>query len=143
MAGSDKRDAQRTRLQELFLNALKGNPSVTQAAAAAGVSRQTVYRWREEVPEFGNAWDDVREASIERLEQALYERAVDSSDQAAFFLLKALKPETYRERQTVEHTGAGGGAVKVEHSHDLSKLSADRIRELRSILAEATPDAPA
>jgi hypothetical protein len=44
------------------------------------------------------------------------------------------------ERLTV--TGADGGPIKTEHTerHDLTKLSTDQLRTLRSLLAEAKPD---
>lgn len=114
MATRDKRDAQRARLQELFLEALGQSPSVTKACEAAQVGRNTAYRWRDEYPEFADRWDDIKAAGIERLEDALYQRAIDTSDQAAMFLLKALKPHVYRDQQRVEHVGDGGGPVRLE-----------------------------
>lgn len=137
MAKANNSDAQRARLKEMFLGELDKTPSVTQAARAIEVDRSTVYAWRDADEAFAAAWDDVKEASIERIEVALMGRAVESSDQAAIFLLKALKPGVYREQARIEHTGAGGGAVQVEHAHDLSKLTVDEIRVWRDLAAKA------
>jgi hypothetical protein len=38
------------------------------------------------------------------------------NDVAAFFLLKALRPEKYRENAKIEHTGAGGAPIAVQVS---------------------------
>lgn len=42
----------------------------------------------------------------------------------------------------IELTGRNGGPIKTEHTerHDLSKLSSDQLRELRGLLAKASPD---
>jgi hypothetical protein len=37
------------------------------------------------------------------------------------FRLKALRPHLYRDRVSLEHTGAGGGAIKVEQGGDAGR----------------------
>jgi hypothetical protein len=45
----------------LFLQTVGATGNVAAACKAAGVSRQTVYRHREQFPEFAKAWDDSLE----------------------------------------------------------------------------------
>ena len=63
----------------------------------AGVGRQVVYRWREEDEPFAEAWREAKAEAIEVLEQEAHHRAMSSSDTLLIFLLKAAKPDVYRE----------------------------------------------
>jgi len=49
---------------EAFLDALAAGQNVRLAAAMAGISRRTVYRWRRDDPDFAARWDDALEADI-------------------------------------------------------------------------------
>lgn len=103
-----------------FIQALAGGATVTQAAAQAGISRQHVYRYRGQDAEFDEAWQEVYEHGTERLEAEAFRRAVkgtqkpiyhlgkrvgsvrEYSDSLLMFLLKARKPDMYRERISVD-----------------------------------------
>lgn len=100
--------------------------NVTHACAAAGVDRKTAYKDRANNPDFAAAWDDAIEASVELLEQRARERAVDQSDTLMIFLLKAHRPERYRERREIEHSGKGGGPIEIRSV--TIDLSADAAR---------------
>lgn len=53
----------------LFLEALSAQPTVTSSCAYAGVSKKTVYRWRNASPPFAEAWDlalQIERDSFER-----------------------------------------------------------------------------
>ncbi len=69
-----------------------------RACQAAGVSRAHVYQLRKVNPEFAAAWDTALEDAVERLEFAVRQRALTTSDTLAIFLLKAHRPTMYRER---------------------------------------------
>lgn len=103
---------------------------MSESAKRAGVSRQAAYVQRETSPEFAAAWDDAIEQGIEALELEVRRRALDGceepvvsqgeiiattrkySDTLAIFLLKAHRPDRYRERRDVAVTGADGGPVE-------------------------------
>jgi hypothetical protein len=93
---------------DLFARSL----NVTIAAKGAGVDRATVYEHRKRIPEFAEAFEEARRAAIEKLEAAAYDRANKMSDTLAIFLLKAHKPELYRERNQTTNVNL-----------DLSKLT--------------------
>ena len=69
----------------------------------------TVQRWRRDADEsFRDALEDARERGTQYLEDAALERATDyerPSDALLMFLLKARRPEVYRERLDVRATG--------------------------------------
>lgn len=90
--------------------------TVATAADAVKMSRSGAYRQREVDPEFAAAWGEAYETSTELLEAEALQRAmgrdevvgVDKDGQPIFikkysdllliFLLKARRPEAYRER---------------------------------------------
>jgi hypothetical protein len=47
------------RIKKIFLESLSKNPIVKRVCEKHGISRQTVYRWREEDPDFASEMDVV------------------------------------------------------------------------------------
>jgi hypothetical protein len=90
-----RRDAMEGR--EPFLAAFRRSGNVRAACEVAGVARQVVYRWRERDETFAEAWVEAKAEAIEVLEHEAHRRAMNSSDTLMIFLLKAAKPEVYRE----------------------------------------------
>ncbi len=68
------------------------------AARMIGVGRRTLYKWRDSDDEFAGACHDASEDGIDVIEDVALKRAKDSSDRLLMFLLKARRPEKYRER---------------------------------------------
>lgn len=123
-----------------FLVALEESGMVSEACRQAGVARQTAYEARQRDEEFAIAWHEVEERAVERMEREAYRRAVEGtnkslisagkilgaereySDGLLTFLLKAKRPETYRENYKIEHAG------RVEHAHSgLEELDDDAL----------------
>lgn len=112
--------------KELFLAALRKAPHITAAAKAAGWNRSWAYRLRERDSEFAAAWDDALEEALDLCEEELHRRAFkgtlkpvfqggeqvgsirEYSDTLAIFLMKAHRPEKYRENVKLEHSGSIG-----------------------------------
>jgi hypothetical protein len=133
-----------------FLEAFESEGMVSKACQVIGVSRQAVYAERQRNEEFAVAWADVEERVVETMEREAYRRAVEGttkplvsagkhvtdvteySDSLLQFLLKARRPERYRENVKVEHSGGVTQRVQV----DLSKLSADELAALEGIAAK-------
>ena len=97
MAVRDKRDSRKKK----FIDALTTHGTVYHAAQAAGVSRQTVYRWREEDREFANLWYEAHENAVDEVENTIYHQAVGGNTLAAIFYLKAHRP-MYRDRLNID-----------------------------------------
>lgn len=143
MSGRALTDATRQRAREKFLKELARRGNVSAAAKAGVMSRAWFYREREENEEFAAAWDDALETAIDAIELEVRRRAVEGvrkpiigrvgkdqdgilkdehgkgmyireySDTLAALLLKAHRPEKFRERHDIRHSG------KI----DVSKLS--------------------
>ena len=129
----------------VFFENLSKSPNITKAAKAAGYTRQRVYQIRDEDPDFAKLWDDALAQSLDTAEGELYRRAVrgvvkpvyqggvevgkirEYSDTLMIFLLKAHKPEVYREVTRNELTGKNGGPI--QHK-DVTELTDDELARI-------------
>lgn len=77
---------------------------MTAACNVEGIGRRTYYDWRETDPVFAQAADTAIEAGTDVLEDEAKRRAVglSGSDTLLIFLLKARRPDKYRERHTID-----------------------------------------
>lgn len=80
-----------------FLKALQKHGVVTTAAQMAGIERTTAYVERSHNEEFRKQWDKALELGVEALEDIAKVRAFSGSDTLLIFLLKANRPDKYRE----------------------------------------------
>lgn len=96
---------------EKFLEALRAGGSVAMACRASTMSRASAYWRRDKEPEFRDAWLKALEDGTDGLEDALHLRAKRDDTTAAIFLLKARRPEIYRETIRQEHTGKDGAGI--------------------------------
>ena len=112
--------------KELFLEYLRERPNITKAARWAGYTREYVYELRKADPDFAKAWDEALEESVDLCEGEMHRLAFDGtlkpvfqsgekvgsireySDTLAIFLMKAHRPEKYRETTRTEITGKDG-----------------------------------
>jgi hypothetical protein len=135
-----KKDAWRA----TFLAVLAETGNVSEAVSATTVSRRFVYDERARNAEFAAEWDDALDQASDVMEREALRRAVEGWDEPVFgsmgqglgsgqvgtvrkysdtlliFLLKGARPEKFRERTDVRHSG------KI----DVSKLSDDELRAI-------------
>lgn len=106
-----------------FLEALADSANISEACKIAKVGRTTVYERRDSDPVFAQAMADALDDAVDALELEARRRALDGcerpvyhqgaqcgtileySDTLMIFLLKAHRPDKYRERSEVKHTG--------------------------------------
>lgn len=111
-----------------FLEELRKRGNVRDACRTAGIGRQTVYDLRGRDPEFAAAWDEAVDEAVDTMEGEAWRRAVEGVDEPVFgrvardqdgevgtirkysdalmnTLLKAHRPEKYRERVDVQQHG--------------------------------------
>lgn len=98
----------RANAQRMFIEQLTCGETVTNAAKLARIDRKTAYNWRETDQVFADAWDGALEVGTEKLEKEATRRALESSDTLLIFLLKARRPNVYRDRISAELTGKDG-----------------------------------
>ena len=90
------------------LKALEAGLSVSAACRSAVMSRSAYFDWLANDVEFAADVQAAIDAGTDRLEDIAQSRAEDSSDTLMIFLLKARRPDKYKERQSLEHTGKDG-----------------------------------
>lgn len=128
MLGRATTKATRQRARDLFLVELAARGNVSAAAAAGGMSRDWYYDQRKTDEAFAAAWESALETAIDAMELEARRRAVEGverpivgrvakdqdgiityvteySDTLMTLLLKAHRPDKYRERTDVQHTG--------------------------------------
>jgi hypothetical protein len=97
-----------TKEQHAFLAALpEAFGVIVTAAEAAGVDRRCHSNWIKN-PEYREAFEEAFEAGTQKLEAAAIERAsrkAKPSDILLIFMLKARRPDVYRDNVKHEHTG--------------------------------------
>lgn len=103
--------------RQTFIEALTSTGNVSHAASVVGCNKTTVYNHRKSDPEFAAEWEEALEAGTEALEQEARRRAMGweeerwtkdgshtvhkHSDLLLIFLLKARRPEVYRDNPPV------------------------------------------
>jgi hypothetical protein len=83
--------------QARFLLAFRDTGNVRASCQAAGIGRQTAYDWRDQYPPFAAQWDEAQEDAVDVLEAVALQRAKATSDTLLIFLLKAHRPDKYRD----------------------------------------------
>ena len=99
-----------------FLEAYRMVGVVGTAARAAGIHRDTHYKWLAADADYEKEFKAAREDAIDVLEEVAIRRATKAeapSDVLLIFLLKAMRPAIYRERYEV--TGRDGQPIQTEH----------------------------
>jgi hypothetical protein len=116
---------------KVFLDAYAGSGSVTVAAKAAGISRETHYARLDKDPEYRKAFESLQDQVGQYLEDVLVDRAVNGTKRQLFWrgkpvktrdghlvyevdydnnlatvLLKRFRPKLYREHIVQEHSGS-------------------------------------
>lgn len=105
-----------------FLAALSQNGNVTDACEIANVDRSTAYKQRNKDEAFAVQWDEAIDIAIDRLESEAHRRAalgtrkgiyykgdlvateLEYSDQLMITLLKAHRPDKYKDRLGIEYS---------------------------------------
>lgn len=141
-------------LKATFLDNLRDTCNVTLASQAVGISSGTVYKHRREDVLFAERWDEALSEGIDLLEAEAHRRAFRGTEEPVFykgdevgyitkysdpltmFLLKAHRPDKYRERSEVKQEISGG--MQLNDTTRAARLAA--LLQLAQKRAEATTD---
>jgi hypothetical protein len=104
-------------------------PNIAKCSRAAGITRATAYRWREDDSSFAEAWDEAKEEALDNLEEVVYEQGA-TNVVAAFGYLKAYRGEYWREKQQLDI-----------HTTGQIELAPANLDELKAELARLAVDA--
>lgn len=118
-----------------FLRRLAETSNIKAACAAAGICRSTAYRRRDSDAAFAQAMAEALDDSVDDLELEARRRAYEGCERPVFhqgsqcgtvreysdtlmiFLLKAHRPEKYREIRESRMTGPNGGPLEANVNH--------------------------
>lgn len=123
---------------------------IVSGCEAASVNRRVVYDWRERDPQFAADMDLAGKEALDLMEQEAHRRAargfekgvyhkgikVDTemqySDNLMMFLMKSRDPQRFRDNQSIELSGPGGGPIQHQ---DLSHLTDEQLAQIRAASA--------
>lgn len=102
-------------VQEIICRAIRSGNYLHTAAEAAGVSRQTVWNWKEKgekalTGKYRDFFDALKKAEAEAVQRnvALIQIAAETQWTAAAWWLERKHPNDFGRLERVEHTGADG-----------------------------------
>ena len=75
---------------------------MAHACRVSHIDRATAYRHREDNDAFATKWDEALSASVDRCEEKAFDMAWKGDSQLLQFILKAHRPDRYRETSRVE-----------------------------------------
>jgi len=138
---------------KFFVAVVATGGNVTKACAVAGYSRRSIYEYREKDEEFAKHFREALDKGVESLEHEAARRAHRGvnepvyyegervglkrkySDTLLIFLLKAHKPDKYRERLGIDFANATPEQVE-------AAILAMPLPKLRGMLARLDKDNP-
>jgi hypothetical protein len=118
-----------SRAREAFLTHLAQTSNVTESAELVGMSRRGIYDVRERDEAFRQSWDEAVEIATDLLEKEARRRALDGWEEPVFYrgeeigktrlysdrmlelLLKAHRPDRFKDTVRQELTGANGNPL--------------------------------
>ena len=128
----------RSEWKQKFIAALGTSGNITTAAKSAGIARTYPYEVRSSDADFAQEWDSAMEEAADLIEAEARRRAVEGVDEPVFYqgekcgvirkysdallitLLRAAKPEKYRERYDAT---SGGRPMNADLADAISNLS--------------------
>ena len=146
--GKSPQDLQREALQAAVLDALARGASYQKAADAAGVTRRTIYNWREADEQFAVDVDNAIQSGVDLLEDEAHRRAMgweedvfnkdgervgsrlQYSDRLMEFMLSGRRPEKFRAPK--------GTIVNVDARNQTLNTLAPEALELLQRIADAS-----
>ena len=115
----------RARWAPRFIELLRQTANVRLSADGAGIDRDTAYRRRQRDPEFAAAWRQAEADAVDVLEAEARRRALTVSDNLLMFLLKAHRPERFRE------------TIRIDLRREAERIAAEFGIDAEAAIAEA------
>tara|TARA_Y100000310_G_scaffold274306_1_gene290237 strand:+ start:115 stop:540 length:426 start_codon:yes stop_codon:yes gene_type:complete len=105
--------------EKRFLAAFVETGNMTTAAEQVKVHRSIVYARLKKDAKFKEMFDEAEAECISRLEDVARDMALkENHPTMVIFLLKCRAGDKYKDRATVEHTGANDGPIEVVYVND-------------------------
>lgn len=105
--------------------------SKTAVAGMLGIARSTLHEWCATYPAFSDAVKEGETLRTLKLETDLLSAPDGPTVTSRIFALKNAAPDEWRDKQSVEMTGANGGPIKTEEV-SARDILADRLAGIAS-----------
>lgn len=89
--------------EQAFLDRLAECGSAMEAAKKAKISRNALYQWKAEDPEFADKWEVAMVRGLDAIEDKAHLTASLGSERMMIFMLERRRPERYMARQAVDY----------------------------------------
>jgi transposase len=136
-------------VQDRIVAAIRAGNYAEPAARSAGVSPATYHRWMargEKEPSgiYRDFYEAVRKAEADAEVEAVarVRRAMPDDWRASMTYLERRYPERWRRRDSHEHTGAGGGPVRISEAMFKDDETRKALREALRRAGRACTDKP-
>lgn len=93
---------ERVKKMKLFLKAYAREGVFTPSCQAAGVDVHVMRKWVKKYPKFARLFEEMQERFTDSLEMVAIERARDKSDTLMALLLRANRPDKYKDNHKIE-----------------------------------------
>jgi len=123
-------EEQKKRIKEAFLKSLNNGVTLDKAAESAGVTRATIWNWRNIDEEFNNAINETINSRTQTMEDALFQSGVKGNVVAQIFWLKNRSKGRWKDKQEIEHSGKI--ELNKEETNELIDLAERAIEQLKS-----------
>ncbi len=130
------RGRRKPKWEKAFLSTLRNTCNVRASCQSANVTRATVYEYRHSCPEFAALWQEAEEDAADVLEARAWGRS-EISDSILMFLLKAHRPDKYREKVRIDMNVLRSKAQKIadQLGLDVNDVLAEAEKVAKSIRA--------
>jgi len=118
--------------ERTFLEAFRNTGNVRAACQAAGVHRTAPYVRAKRDPRFAADWAAAKQDAIDLLESWLWDAGSKGDTRATIFLLKAHRPEVYRDQLEVRFDARQAAeriAAKLKLNPDEVLAAAERLAQ--------------
>lgn len=89
-----------------WLAAFGKTHNVSASCASIKINRNTVYEHRKADPGFAEKWQTEEDRVLDAIESKLYASAIGGDRVCMFFVLCNRRPESWRHKAQLEHSGA-------------------------------------
>ncbi len=126
------------RRQRAYLEALRNGARRGAAAASVGVTRQTVWAYRREHPEFAEAEEQAEMEANELVEDSLFQAAVSGNVVASLAWLYNRMPDRWQDRRNVRP--APGPEAPVAPDQVVEEITLTVTKRVISAVREVDPN---
>ncbi|QBE98913.1 hypothetical protein PMF13cell1_04482 [Blautia producta] len=95
-----------------------------QISERIGINPATLYDWKKKYPKISEALKKGKEVVDYRVENALLDNAINGDTTAQIFWLKNRRPDKWRDKRDVEHSGG----LSVQNQYD--NMTEEELMEL-------------